>query len=178
MQHFYLRKVKLKLDKFLNAIKSIISILFCSTRKGQEMWAVQLLSGVQLFVTPWTAAPQSSLSPTPGTCSNSCPLSWWCHPTILSSVILFASCPQSFLASGPFPMSQVANVLELQLQHQFFQWNIQDWFPLGWTVWISLDPKGLSRVFSNTIVQKHQFYGTQLSLWSNSHTHMWLLEKQ
>ena len=157
MQHFYLRKVKLKLDKlFLNAIKSVISILFRSTRKGQEIWAVQLLSGVQLFVTP---------------CRR-------CHPTLLSSVILFASCPQSFLASGPFPMSQVANVLELQLQHQFFQWNIQDWFPLGWTVWISLDLKGLSRVFSNTIVQKHQFYGTQLSLWSNSHTHMWLLEKQ
>ena len=162
MQHFYLRKVKLKLDKlFLNAIKSIISILFRSTRKGQEIWAVQLLSGVQLFVTPWTAAPQSSLSIT---CSNSCPSSRRCHPTILSSVILFASCPQSFLASGPFPMSQVANVLELQLQHQFFQWNIQDWFPLGWTVWISLDLKGLSRVFSNTIVQKHQFFGPQLCL--------------
>ena len=102
-------------------------------------------------------------------CSNSCPLSQWSHPTISSSVIPF-SCLQSFLASGSFPrlfchlftlggqgirVSASASVLPI---------NIQDWFPLGWTSWISLKSKGPSRVFSNTIVQKHHFFGTQLSL--------------
>ena len=120
-------------------------------------------------------------SPTPGACSNSCPLSQWCHPTISSSVIPFSSCPQSFPASGSFPVSQfflsggqstgvsaLASVLPV---------NIQGWFPLGWTGLISLLSKGLSRVFSSTIVQKHQFFGAQLSLWSHSHIHTWLLEK-
>ena len=116
-------------------------------------------------------------SPTPEPCSNSCPSSWWCHPTISSSVIPFSFCLQSFPVSGSFPMSQ------------FFAWdgqrngvsasasalpmNIQDWFPLGWTCWISLQSKGLSRVFSNTTVQKHQFFGAQSSSQSNSHIHTW-----
>ena len=102
------------------------------------------------------------LSPTPGACSNSCPLSQWCSSTISSSVISFSFCLQSFPASGSFPVSQL------------FASNIQDWFPLGWTGWISLQSKGLSRVFSNTTVQKHQFFSTQLSLWFNSHIHTWL----
>jgi len=101
-------------------------------------------------------------SPTPGVYSNSCPLSRWCHPTISSSVAPFSSCLWSFPASGSFQrvssLHQVAKVLEFKLQHQFFQWNIQDWFPLGWTGWISLQSKGLSRVFSNTTLQNHQFY--------------------
>ena len=165
-------------------------------------------------------------SPTPRACSNSCPSNRWCHPNISSSAIPFSSCLQSFPALGSFQMSQashqVARVLQIQLQHQSFQWtprtdllllfkmlsrlvitvlprsqffasggqnigvsasasvlsmNIQDWSPLGWTGWISLQSKGLSRVFSNTTVQKHQFFGTQLSSQSNSHIHTWLLEK-
>ena len=107
-------------------------------------------------------------SRTPGAYSNSYPSSWWCHPTISSAVVPFSSCLQSFPASGSFPMnwffpsggqsigpSASASVLPM---------NIQDWFPLGWTGWISLQSKGLSRVFSNTTVQKHQFFSTQLSL--------------
>ena len=110
------------------------------------------------------------LSPTPGACLNSCPSNHRCHPTISSSVIPFSSCLQSFPASGSFPVNQFfasggqsirdsasasASVLPM---------NIQDWFPLGWSGWISLQSKGLSRVFSNTTVQKHQFFGAQLSL--------------
>ena len=120
-------------------------------------------------------------SPTPGVYSNSCPLSRWCHPTISSSVIPFSSCLQSFPASGSFPMSQFfasgGQSIGVSDSASVVQMNIQDWFPLGLTGWISLQSKGLSRVFSNTIVQKHQFFGTQLSLWSNSHIHTWLLEK-
>ena len=107
-------------------------------------------------------------SPTPGACSNSCPLSQWCHPTISSSVIPFSSCLQSCPASGSFPMSQFFTSggpsIEASASASVLPTNIQDWFPLGWTGWISLQPKGLSRVFSNTTVQKHQFFGTQLSL--------------
>ena len=119
-------------------------------------------------------------SPTPGACSNSCPSSGWCHPTILFSVVPFSSCLQSFLASGSFPMSQFfasgGQSIRASASASVFAMNIQDWFPLGLTGWISLQSKGLSRV-SNTTVQKHQFFGTQLSLWSNSHIHTWLLEK-
>jgi len=94
-------------------------------------------------------------SPTPGVYPNSCPSSRWCHPTISSSVIPFSSCLQSFPASGSFPMSQFFPSGD-QLQHQSFRWTfIQDWSPLGWTGWISLQSKGLSSVFSNTTVQKH-----------------------
>ena len=108
-------------------------------------------------------------SPTPGVYSNSCPLSRWCHPTISSSIVRFSSCLESFPASGSFPMSQcfpsggqrigvfaLASVLPM---------NIQDWFPLGLTGLISLQSKGLSRVFSNITVQKHQFFGAQVSLY-------------
>ena len=121
------------------------------------------------------------LSPTPGACSNSCPLSWWCHPTISSSVIPFSSWHQSFPASGSFPLSQLftsgGQSIGVSASASVLPMNIQDWSPLGLTGWISLQSKGLSRVFSNTIVQKHQFFSAQLSLWSNSHNHTWLLEK-
>ena len=104
-------------------------------------------------------------SPTSRACSNSCPLSWWCHPVISSSVIPFSSCPQSFPASRCFPMSQfIYGGQSIGASVSVLPMNIQDWFPLGWTGWISLRSKGLSRVFSNITVQKHQFFGAQLSL--------------
>ena len=120
------------------------------------------------------------LSPTLRVYIKSCPLSWWCHPTI-------SSCHPLLLPPSVFPsirvfsnrvcsLHQVANVLELQLQHQSFWW-IPSWFPLELIGLLSLQSKGLSRVFSNTTVQKHQFFSAQLSLWSNSHIHTWLLEK-
>ena len=120
-------------------------------------------------------------SPTPRACSNSCPLSWWYHPTISPSVIPFSSCPQSFPASGSFPMSQFfasgSQRTGASALASFLPVNIQDWFPLGLTGWISLQSKGLSRVFSNTTVQKHQFFSTQPSSQSNFHIHTWPLEK-
>ena len=107
-------------------------------------------------------------SPTPGVYSNSCPLSWWCHPAISSSVIHFSSCLQSFPASGSFPRSQLFTSgdqsIGVSASTSVLPMNTQDWAPLGWTGWISLQSKGLSRVFSNTTVQKHQFFGAQLSL--------------
>ena len=124
-------------------------------------------------------------SPTPGACSNSCPLSQWCHPTISSSVILF-SCLESFPASGSFPMSQFfasgsqstgVSASASVLPNSFWIFQYSDWFPLGWTGWISLQSKGLSRVFTNTPVQKHQFFGAQPSSQSNSHIHTWPQEK-
>ena len=120
-------------------------------------------------------------SPTPRAYSNSCPLSWWCHPSISSSVIPFSSCLWSFPASGSFPESQFFASCGQSIGVSTSVWvlpmNTQDWSPLEWIGWISLQSKGLSRVFSNTTVQKHQFFSTQLSLWSNSHIHTWLLEK-
>ena len=120
-------------------------------------------------------------SPTPGVYPNPCPLSWWCHPTISSFVVPFGSCLQSFPASGSFPVCQFfasgGQIIGVSASTSVLPMNTQDWSPLGWTDWISLKSKGLSRVFSNTTVQKHQFFGTQLSLWYNSHIHIWLLEK-
>ena len=120
-------------------------------------------------------------SPTPGVYTDSCPSSRWCHPIISSSVIPFSSCPQSLLASGSFPMSQLfasgGQSIGVSASASVLPMNTQDWSPLGWTGWISLESKGLTRVCSNTTLQKHQFFGTQLSLQSNSHNHTWLLEK-
>ena len=118
-------------------------------------------------------------SRSPGVCSNSCPLSQWCLPTISSSVILFSFHLQSFLPSGSFPMSQLftSSGLSIGVSALVLLLNIQGLFPLGLTWLISLQFKGLSRVFSNTIVQKHQFFSAQPSLWSNSHMCTWLLEK-
>ena len=107
-------------------------------------------------------------SSTPRAYPNSCPLSWWCHPTISSSVVPFSSCPQSFLASGSFQRSQLftsgGQSIGVSASTSVLPMNIQDWFPLGCSGWISLQSKGLSRVFSNTTVQKHQFFSAQLSL--------------
>ena len=107
-------------------------------------------------------------SPTPGAYPNSCPLSRWCHPTFSSSVVPFSSCLQSFPASVSFPMSQFftsgGQSIGVSASTSVLPMNIQDWFPLGWTGWISLQSKGLSRVFSNTTVQRHQFFSAQLSL--------------
>ena len=151
--------------KVLYSIQYRVSVQFSHSDLSDSLWS----HGLQ-----YTRLPCPSLIP--GAYSNSCPLSRWCHPTISS-------------LSSPSPAFNIS-------QHQgIFQWvsggqsigasasasvlpmNIQDWFPLGWTGWISLQSKGLSRVFSNTTVQKHQFFNAQLSLWSNSHIHTWLLEK-
>ena len=120
-------------------------------------------------------------SPIPRVHPNPCPSSWWCHLTISSSVVPFSSCPQSFPASGSFQMNQLFTWGGQSIGVSVLTWvlpmNTQNWSPLGWTGWISLQSKGLSRGFSNTTVQKHQFFSVQLSLWSNSHIHTWLLEK-
>ena len=120
-------------------------------------------------------------SPTPGVHSDSLPSSQWCHPAISSSVVPFSSCRQSLPASESFPMSQLftwgGQSIGVSALASFLPKNTQDWSPLGWTGGISLQSKGLSRVFSNTTVQKHQFFGTQLSSQSNSHIHTWPLEK-
>ena len=119
--------------------------------------------------------------PTPVVHSNSCPSSRWCHPAISSSVLPFSSCPQSLPASGSFPMSQlftwVDQSIGVSASASVLPVNIQDWTPLRWTGWTSLQFKGLSRVLSNTTVQKHQFFGVQLSSQSSSHIDTWPLEK-
>ena len=112
-------------------------------------------------------------SPSPGVCSNACPLSQWCHPTISSSASLFSSCSQSFPASRSFPMNQLftsgGQSIAASASASVLPMNIQGWFPLGLTCLISLLSRGLSRVFSNTAIRKHQFFGTQPSLWFSSH---------
>ena len=117
----------------------------------------------------------------PRVCSNSCPLSWWCHPTVLSSVALFSSCPQSFPASGSFPLKWLfasgSQSIGASVSASLLPMNIQSWFSLGLTDLISLQSKGLSRAFSSITVWKHQFFGVQPSLWSNSHIHTRLLGK-
>ena len=158
-----------------------------SSEKSQERWfngisglskifqfsSVQSLSQVQLFAIPWIAAHQAFLSIT-----NSQSLlilmsmSWWCHPTISSSVVPFSSRLQSFPASGSFPVSRLfpsgGQSIGVSASASLLPMNIQDWFPLGLSGWISLQSKGLSRAFSNTTVWKHQFFGAQSFLWSNS----------
>ena len=149
---------------------STLSLLFSHSVVSDSLWPHELQH---------TRLPCPSLSPT--VCSNSCPLSWWCHPTISSSIIPFSFCLQSFPASGSFPKSQhfasggqsigaldSASVLPV---------NTQGWFPLGLTGLISLKSKGHSRVFSSTTIQKQRLFGTLPSLWPNSHICTWLLEK-
>ena len=117
-------------------------------------------------------------SPTPGVHPDPCPSSRWCHPAISSSVVPFSSCLQSFPASQSFSTRQffTSGDQSFRASASVLPMNIQDWFPLGLTGWIFLQSKGLSKV-SNTTVQKYRFFGAQLSLWSNSHIHTWLLEK-
>ena len=131
--------------------------------------SIQSLSRVRLFAThePQHSRPPCPL-PTPRVYPNSCSLSWWCHPTTSSSVVPFSSCPQSFPASGSFQTSQLfawgGQSIRVSASTSVLPMNTQDWSPLGWTAWISLQSKGLSRVFSNTTVQKHKFLCAQLSL--------------
>ena len=120
-------------------------------------------------------------SPTPGVHPNSCASSQWCHPAIASSVVPFSSCPQSLPASGCFSMNEcfawVGQSTGVSASASVLPMNTQDWSPVQCTSWISLQSKELSRVFSNTTVQKHQFFGTQLSSQSNTHIHTWPQEK-
>ena len=120
-------------------------------------------------------------SPTPGVHHNSCPSSQWCQPAISSSVVPFSSCPHSLPASESFPMGHLfawgGQGTGISTLASVLPKNTQDWSPLEWTGWISLQSKGLSRVFSNTTVQKHQFFGAQTSSQSNFHMHTWPLEK-
>ena len=143
---------------------------------------VQLPSCVQLCATPWTIAHQVSLSFTIfWSLLRLMSLSWWCHPIISSSVAPFSSCPQSFPASESFPTSQLftsgGSSIRVSASASVLPMSIQGWLALGWVGLISLQSKGLSRVFSSTTIWKYQFFGTQPSLWYNSHIHTWLLEK-
>ena len=171
---------------FLQSLKvcSLHLCLFCclAYRVVIQFSSVQSLSCVWLFVTPWMQhARPPCPSPTPEIYSNSCPSSQWCHPAISSSVISFSSCPQSLPASESFLMSQLfpwgGQSIGVSALASVLPMNTQGSSPLGWTGWISLQSKGLSRVFSNTTVQKHQFFGAQPSSESNSHIHTWPLEK-
>ena len=142
----------------------------------------QPLSHVWLFVTTWIAACQAFCpSSTPRVHSKSCPLGQWCQPAISSSVVPFSSCLQSLPASGSFPMSQIfawgGQSIGVSASASVLPMNSQGWSPSGWTGWISFQSKGLSRVFFNTTVQKHQFFSAQLSSQSNSHIYAWRLEK-
>ena len=135
-------------------VRLVKAMVFPVAMYGCDFSSVQFFSHVQFFATPWTTARQASLSiTTPGVHSNSCPLSWWCHPAISSSVIPF-SCPQSFPASGSFQMSELfasgGQSIGDSASTSVLPMNTQDWSPLGCTGWISLHSKGLSRVFSNT----------------------------
>ena len=159
----------------LSIMYSVMTFIF--TLESSVIWSasliqfssVQSLSHVQLFVIPWTAERQASLSVTNSQSPpKPCPLSQWCHPTISFSVFPFSSHPQFFPLSGSFQMSQLfasgGQSVGVSPSKSVLPMNTQDWSSLEWTVWISLQSKGLSRVFSNTTVQKHQFFGTQLSL--------------
>ena len=128
----------------------------------------------------WQHARPPCPSPTPAVYPNSRPLSRWCHPTISSSVVPLSSCPQSFPASGSFQMGQLftsGGRSRVSASTSVRPMNTQDWSPSEWTDWISLQSKGLSKVFSNTTIQMHQFFSAQPSSQSNSHIHTWLLEK-
>ena len=181
--------VTFKNSKFLKKILSFkrVLLLYQETR-----FLIQFCSSVaRSCLTPWARGLQHARLHCPslsrGVCSDLCPLSQCCHlissssVAPLSSVALFSSCPQSFPVLGCFPMSLLfawsGQNMGVSALASVLPKNTQDWFPLGWTSLISLQSKGLSRVFSNTTVQKHEFFSKQLSLWSNSHIHTWLLEK-
>ena len=154
------------LSKF-SKVRMCISVQFSGSVVSDSLW----LHGLQHTRPPCP-------SPTPGIHSNSCR---WCHPAISSSVVPFSSCPQSLPASESFPMNQLyawgGQSIGVSASASVLPKNTQDWSPLGWTGWISLQSKGLSRVFSNTTVQKHQFFSAKLSSQSNSHIHTWPLKK-
>ena len=151
-------------SRLLNVSSQFSSIQFSRLVVSDSLWPHEL----QLARPPCP-------SPTPGVHSNSRPSSQWCHPTTSSSVVPFSSCPKSLPASESFPMSQLfswgGQSTGVSALASFLPKNTQDWSPLGWIGWISLQSKGLSKVFSNTTVQKHQFIGAQLSSQSNSYIH-------
>ena len=160
--------------------------IFIFTRTpGIEHSSVQFSSVAQSCLTlqshEWQHARSPCPSQTPRVYSNPCPSSQWCHPAISSSAVSFSSFPQSLPASGSFQMSQLftwgGQSIGVSASASVRPMNTQDWSPLWWTGWIALQFRGLSRVFSNTTVQKHQFFSTQLSSPSNSHIHTWPLEK-
>ena len=161
-------------------LDSILTAFWVSSSQWNYQFSRSVVSNSLRPHGPQHARPPCP-SPTPGVYPNSCPLSRWCHPTIASSVVPFSSCLQSFPASGSFPMSQLfasdGQSIRVSASASVLPMNTQDCSPLGWTGWISLQSKGLSRVFSNTTIQKHQFFGAQLSSQSNSHIHTWPLEK-
>ena len=161
---------------------SFVQMMFTEKDLSYFFNSVQLLSHVQLFATPWIAARQASLSITNSwSYSNSYPLNRWCRPAISSSVIPFSSCPQNLPASGSFPVSQLfvsgGQSIGVSALASFLPKKFQGWSPSEWIGWISLQSKGISRVFSNSTVQKHQFFIAQLSSQSKSHIHTWPLEK-
>ena len=154
----------------------------CKQKNQKSEFLIDVFSSVaQSCPTLWDpmnhSTPGLCPSPTPRVYPNPCPSSRWCHRIISSSVVPFSSCPQSFPASGSFQMSQLfssgGQSIRVSASTSVLPMNTQDWSPLGWTGWKSLQSKGFSRVFSNTTVQKHQFFGTQLSLESNSHIRTW-----
>ena len=168
--------------KYFTITQNIIASWNSFEKDSVQFSSVHSLSHARLFATPWIAARQASLSvTTPGVHSDPRPLSQWCHPAISSSVIPFSFCLQSLPASGSFPMSQIftegGQSIGVSTLASVLPKNTQDWSPLEWTGWISLQSKGLSRVFSNTTVQKHQFFSAQPSSQSNSHIHTWPQEK-
>ena len=148
----------------------ITSVQFSRSVMSDSLWPRE----------PQHARPPCPL-PTPRVHPNPCPSSRWCRPTISFSVTPFSSCPQSFPASESFQLSQLfpsgGQSIAVSASASVLPMNIQDWFPLGWTGWISLQSKGLSGVFSRSTVWKHQFFSAQPSWWSNSHIRTWPLEK-
>ena len=173
------------LHRFVSSLISFISIIQFSVYRSFASFSSVQFSGSVVSDSLWPHEPQHARPPcplpTPGIHPNSCPSIRWCHPTISSSVVPFSSCPQSFPASESFPVSPLftagGQIIGVSASMSVFPVNTQDWSPLGWTGWISLQSKGLSGVFSNTTVQKHQFLCTQLSSQSNSHIHTWPLKK-
>ena len=177
--HFYKFQIQIFVDFipciFLSQIIICLSMLFSSIQFRRSVMSNSLQPHESKHARP------PCPSPTPRVHLNSCPLSRWCHPAISSSVVPFSSCPQSFPASESFPMSQLfawgGQSAGVSASASVLPMNTQDWSPLEWTGWISLQPKGLSRVFSNTTVQNHQFFGARLSSQSNSHIHTQPQEK-
>ena len=171
--------IPLKTKNSIKEVESTINIgCFLYSMNSHQFSAA---SQSCLTATLWTAARQASVSIINSkACSNSCSLCQWCHPTISSSVVPFFSCLQSFPASGSFPMSQLfesgGQSTGVSASAPVLPMNIHDWFPFIWTG-LTLQFKGLSRVFSNTTVQMHQFFGAQLSIQSNFHIHTGLMEK-
>ena len=179
---------KYKRNKWYNVLIFQIKLLYVSlmvTEKQKSMVSSVQFSGTVVSDSLWPHGPQYARppcpSPTPRACSNSCPSSRWCHPTISSSVFPFPSCLQSLPASGSFTVGHFftsgGQSIGASASASVLPMNTQGWSPLGWTGWISLQSKGLSRVFSNTAVQTHQFCGAQPSSQSNSHIHIWSQEK-